>query len=78
MPYLTLRACIRTPAAVHLAFSAAARDQVDGFYAAATAAGGTGNGEPGLRPQYHDNYYGAFVLDPDGHNIEVVRHVGEE
>ena len=44
------------------------------FYAAAIAAGGTDNGAPGLRPHYHPNYYGAFVLDPDGHNIEAVCH----
>jgi catechol 2,3-dioxygenase-like lactoylglutathione lyase family enzyme len=62
-----------TPA-VHYAFSAKSRAAVDAFYAAALAAGGTGNGEPGLRPQYHENYYAAFVLDPDGYNIEAVCH----
>ena len=58
----------------HVAFSAASRAQVDAFYKAAIAAGGRDNGPPGLRPQYHPNYYGAFVLDPDGHNIEAVCH----
>jgi catechol 2,3-dioxygenase-like lactoylglutathione lyase family enzyme len=59
---------------VHVAFSAASRAEVDAFHAAALAAGGTCNGKPGLRPQYHANYYGAFVLDPDGYNIEAVCH----
>ena len=49
-------------------------DQVDAFYRAAMAAGGTDNGPPGLRPHYHPSYYGAFVLDPDGHNIEACCH----
>ena len=60
--------------AVHVAFSASSRSAVDAFYKAALAAGGRDNGLPGLRPQYHPNYYGAFVLDPDGHNIEAVCH----
>mgnify|MGYP001555461374 CR=1 FL=1 len=59
---------------VHLAFVAKDRAQVDAFYAAALAAGGTDNGKPGPRPEYHPAYYGAFVLDPDGHNIEAVWH----
>ncbi len=59
---------------VHLAFRAESRAQVDAFYAAAIAAGGTDNGKPGLRPHYHADYYGAFVLDPDGHNVEAVCH----
>ena len=59
---------------VHVAFAAATRAQVDGFYAAALGAGGRDNGAPGLRPHYHPNYYGAFVLDPDGNNIEAVCH----
>ncbi|BBE71579.1 VOC family protein [Oharaeibacter diazotrophicus] len=59
---------------VHVAFVAADRAAVDAFHAAALAAGGTDNGAPGLRPHYHPNYYGAFVLDPDGHNIEAVCH----
>ncbi len=60
---------------IHVAFRAKTREQVDAFYAAAITAGGRDNGKPGLRPHYHANYYGAFVLDPDGHNIEAVCHV---
>jgi catechol 2,3-dioxygenase-like lactoylglutathione lyase family enzyme len=59
---------------VHIAFRVASRKMVDDFYAAAIAAGGRDNGKPGPRPHYHENYYGAFVLDPDGHNIEAVCH----
>jgi catechol 2,3-dioxygenase-like lactoylglutathione lyase family enzyme len=59
---------------VHVAFRAASRAEVDAFYRAAMAAGGRDNGPPGLRPHYHPSYYGAFVLDPDGHNIEAVCH----
>jgi catechol 2,3-dioxygenase-like lactoylglutathione lyase family enzyme len=59
---------------VHVAFRAANRTQVDEFYKAALEAGGRDNGPPGPRPHYHVNYYGAFVLDPDGHNIEAVYH----
>lgn len=59
---------------VHTAFRAESHKQVDEFYAAALAAGGKDNGPPGPRPHYHQNYYGAFVLDPDGHNIEAVCH----
>ena len=59
---------------VHIAFRAGSRADVDAFYAAAIAAGGRDNGAPGLRPHYHPDYYGAFVLDPDGHNIEAVCH----
>ena len=58
----------------HIAFTAMDRAAVDRFYTAALAAGGRDNGAPGLRPHYHPNYYGAFVLDPDGHNIEAVCH----
>lgn len=58
----------------HVAFAAADRGAVDAFHAAALAAGGSDNGAPGLRPQYHADYYGAFILDPDGHNIEAVCH----
>jgi len=60
----------------HIAFRAADRDVVDAFYRAALAAGGKDNGGPGLRPHYHPNYYGAFVLDRDGNNIEAVCHHG--
>ena len=59
---------------VHVAFTAASRADVDEFYHAALKAGGSDNGAPGLRPHYHANYYGAFVLDPDGNNIEAVCH----
>jgi catechol 2,3-dioxygenase-like lactoylglutathione lyase family enzyme len=59
---------------LHIAMAAANRAQVDAFYTAALSAGGRDNGPPGLRLHYHPNYYGAFVLDPDGHNIEAVCH----
>lgn len=59
---------------IHIAFRARKRAVVDAFYKAALAAGGKDNGPPGPRPHYHPNYYGAFVLDPDGHNIEAVCH----
>jgi catechol 2,3-dioxygenase-like lactoylglutathione lyase family enzyme len=58
----------------HVAFAAEDRDQVDAFHAAAIAAGGRDNGAPGYRPEYSAGYYGAFVLDPDGHNVEAVWH----
>src|SRR6202030_776540 len=57
---------------VHVAIAAKDRTAVDAFYHAALAAGGKDNGAPGLRAHYHPNYYGAFVLDPEGHNIEAV------
>jgi catechol 2,3-dioxygenase-like lactoylglutathione lyase family enzyme len=71
--------CIRLkpeakPSHLHLAFTADNRQQVDAFYRAALAAGGKDNGAPGLRPIYHANYYAAFVIGPDGHNIEAVCH----
>jgi catechol 2,3-dioxygenase-like lactoylglutathione lyase family enzyme len=59
---------------VHVAFAAHSRLEVDTFHRSALAAGGADNGAPGLRPEYHEHYYGAFVLDPDGHNIEAVYH----
>ena len=62
----------------HIAFTAKDHATVDRFYAEAIAAGGEDNGAPGLRPHYHDNYYGAFVLDPDGYNIEAVCHLPEK
>jgi catechol 2,3-dioxygenase-like lactoylglutathione lyase family enzyme len=62
------------PAHLHLAFQAESREQVQAFYRAALAAGAKDNGAPGLRPQYHPNYYAAFVIGPDGHNIEAVCH----
>jgi catechol 2,3-dioxygenase-like lactoylglutathione lyase family enzyme len=58
----------------HIAFQAADRAAVDAFHAAALAAGASDNGHPGLRPEYHPHYYGAFVLDPDGNNAEAVCH----
>ena len=74
--------CIRQkpeekPAHLHLAFTAENRQQVEAFYRAALEAGGKDNGAPGLRSHYHANYYAAFVIDPDGHNIEVVCHEPE-
>jgi catechol 2,3-dioxygenase-like lactoylglutathione lyase family enzyme len=71
--------CIRreptqNPSHLHLAFKAESRAQVHAFYSAALAAGGKDNGAPGLRPQYHANYYAAFIIGPDGHNIEAVCH----
>jgi catechol 2,3-dioxygenase-like lactoylglutathione lyase family enzyme len=61
----------------HLAWRAKNRAQVDAFYQAAIAAGARDNGAPGLRPDYHANYYGAFVIDPEGNNIEAVSHLPE-
>ena len=63
-----------TPAHLHIAFAAETRAQVDAFYSAAIAAGAQDHGAPGLRPKYHANYYAAFVIGPDGHNIEAVCH----
>jgi predicted lactoylglutathione lyase len=57
---------------VHLAFNASCKEDVDAFYYKALASGGKCNGKPGFRPQYEDGYYAAFVIDPDGHNIEAV------
>jgi catechol 2,3-dioxygenase-like lactoylglutathione lyase family enzyme len=62
---------------IHVAFNASTREQVDAFFAAARAAGGIDNGAPGLRPEYHPHYYAAFILDPDGYNIEVVCHLAQ-
>jgi len=59
---------------IHMAWVADSRDQVDAFHRTALAAGGRDNGAPGLRPNYAPDYYAAFVLDPDGHNIEAVTH----
>lgn len=66
------------PAHLHLAFLAESREQVDAFYRAALEAGGKDNGPPGLRPQYSGRYYAAFVIGPDGHNIEAVYHAPED
>jgi catechol 2,3-dioxygenase-like lactoylglutathione lyase family enzyme len=62
---------------MHVAFAAPTRAAVDAFYKAAIAAGARDNGAPGLRAHYHPSYYGAFVFDPDGHNIEAVCHTPE-
>lgn len=64
-----------TTGLLHIAFQSPDRAGVDGFHAAALRAGGRDNGAPGQRPHYHQDYYGAFVLDPDGHNIEAVCHL---
>ena len=74
-PFLWLVSGGKTTPCIHLALRAENRAQVDAFYEAAIAAGGTDNGAPGLRPNYHPDYYGAFVLDADGHNIEAVCHL---
>ena len=66
-----------SPGPIHVAFAARTREDVRKFYAAALAAGGKDNGAPGLRPHYHPNYYGAFVIGPDGHNLEAVCHAAE-
>lgn len=63
------------PAHLHLAFATRNRHQVDAFHRAALEAGAKDNGAPGLRPHYHADYYAAFVIGPDGHNIEVVCHL---
>ncbi len=63
-----------SPGPIHVAFAAADREQVRRFHAAALAAGGKDNGAPGIRANYHPNYYGAFVIGPDGHNFEAVCH----
>jgi catechol 2,3-dioxygenase-like lactoylglutathione lyase family enzyme len=76
-PFFWLADAGKTTPRVHLAFVAATRAEVDAFYKAAIAAGGTDNGPAGLRPDYHANYYGAFVLDADGHNLEAVCHKPE-
>jgi catechol 2,3-dioxygenase-like lactoylglutathione lyase family enzyme len=65
------------PCGVHIALKAATRAQVDVFHEAAIAAGGKDNGPPGLRPHYTPTYYGAFVIDPDGHNLEAVCYAAE-
>ena len=63
---------------VHVAFRCQQRKPVEAFYAAAMKAGGTDHGKPGVRQDYHPNYYGAFVLDPEGNNIEAVCHEAAE
>ena len=73
-PFLWIGTGAKPKGGTHVAFAAETRAEVDSFYQAALAAGGTDNGAPGLRPHYHPNYYGAFVLDPDGNNVEAVCH----
>lgn len=73
-PSLCLFQTEATPAPLHLAFVAETRRQVEAFHRAALDAGGTDNGRPGLRPQYSGRYFAAFVIGPDGHNIEAVCH----
>ena len=71
---LCIRPSAEKPGHLHLAFTAASRRQVEDFHRAALAAGGKDHGAPGLRPQYHAHYYAAFVIGPDGHNVEAVCH----
>ena len=73
-PFFWIGSGVRPSGPVHFAFTAQSRAQVDAFYGAALATGGRDNGAPGLRPHYHASYYGAFVFDPDGNNIEAVCH----
>jgi catechol 2,3-dioxygenase-like lactoylglutathione lyase family enzyme len=73
-PFLWISGGGKTSPHTHVAIRAETRAQVDAFHAAALAAGGTDNGAPGLRPMYHPDYYGAFVLDADGHNLEACCH----
>jgi catechol 2,3-dioxygenase-like lactoylglutathione lyase family enzyme len=73
-PSLWLSETKEKPTHLHIAFVADDRAQVDAFYREAIAAGGRDNGAPGVRPHYHANYYGAFVIGPDGHNVEAVCH----
>ncbi|MEL6402312.1 MAG: VOC family protein [Cyanobacteria bacterium J06626_4] len=71
---LCIRRVEETPAHLHLAFVAQNREQVDEFYRESLEAGAKDNGAPGIRPEYSGTYYAAFVIGPDGHNIEVVCH----
>jgi catechol 2,3-dioxygenase-like lactoylglutathione lyase family enzyme len=77
-PFFWLAGGGKTTPRVHLAFTAASRAEVDAFHKAAIAAGAKDNGPPGIRADYHPNYYGAFVLDADGHNVEAVCHKPEQ
>ena len=76
-PQLWISASEKPVGRLHLAFSAKNREEVRAFHEAALNAGAADNGGPGLRLNYHPNYYGAFVIDPSGHNIEVVCHSPE-
>lgn len=73
-PSFWLGAAGGKPSPIHIAFAADRRAQVDEFYRLAMAVGGKDNGAPGIRAHYHPDYYGAFVIGPDGHNVEVVCH----
>jgi catechol 2,3-dioxygenase-like lactoylglutathione lyase family enzyme len=74
-PYFWISGGTPLTGRLHVAFATPSRALVDAFYTAAIAAGGRDNGAPGVREHYHPSYYGAFVLDPDGHNIEAVCHL---
>ena len=76
-PFFWIGTGARSSGRVHIAFVAPRRFDVEAFYRAAMNAGGTDHGSPGPRPQYHPSYFGAFVLDPDGNNIEAVCHKPE-
>jgi catechol 2,3-dioxygenase-like lactoylglutathione lyase family enzyme len=76
-PFFWLADAGKTSPRIHIAFVAGTRAEVDAFYKAAIAAGGKDNGPPGVRAMYHPTYYGAFVLDADGHNVEAVCHAPE-
>lgn len=73
-PFFWIGTGARPSGPVHVAFTASTRAEVDAFYKAALSVGGRDNGAPGIRPHYHPNYYGAFILDPDGNNVETVCH----
>ena len=73
-PFFWIKQGAAPQSPMHLAFRAKSRAAVDGFHQAALAASATDDGAPGLRPDYHANYYGAFIIDPDGHHLEAVSH----
>lgn len=73
-PFFWIGTGAKPKGGTHVAFTAQTRAEVEAFYRAALAAGGRDNGGPALRPHYHPNYYGAFVFDPDGNNVEAVCH----
>ena len=75
-PFLWIAEVGKTEPHMHIALRADSHAEVDAFHKAALAAGGKDNGRPGLRPHYHPGYYGAFVIDPEGHNLEAVCHHG--
>jgi catechol 2,3-dioxygenase-like lactoylglutathione lyase family enzyme len=75
--FFVAQATSAAKAPIHLAFAAGSRAEVDAFYAAAIAAGGQDNGAPGVRAKHHENYYAAFVIDPDGNNVEAVAQGSE-